>query len=83
MDNYWIDICSLQNSDSFNISLTVQRELVDLKLEVCTFFTDMLETHLFEVKDINERNLNKNNMIKVNKKNPIFNIKELKCNKIN
>ncbi len=48
-----------------NVSLTVQREIVDFKLEYAQFQTDMLEIHLDEVKDTNEKNLAKDHILRV------------------
>jgi hypothetical protein len=47
-----------------NILLDVQREAADLKLEFCAFLTEMLEINLNEVKEINERNLLKDHVLK-------------------
>jgi hypothetical protein len=59
-------MCSLQEANEHgNVSLTVQREIVDFKLEFAQFQTDMLEIHLEEVKDTNEKNLAKDHILRV------------------
>ncbi|RNA35696.1 cilia- and flagella-associated 46, partial [Brachionus plicatilis] len=57
---------SLQSpSEIHNISLPIQREVSDIKLELCSLMTDMLEMHLNEIKVSNAKSSNKDNMTKV------------------
>lgn len=66
MNEIWTEVNSLQPASAIqNVSLPVQRELVDLRLESTKLLTDMLEVHLNEITEINESNLNKNLIVKV------------------
>jgi hypothetical protein len=66
MNEIWAEVNSLQSASVIqNVSLPVQRELVDLRLEMTKLLTDMLEVHLNEIIEINENNLNKNQIVKV------------------
>lgn len=67
MDEVYVETLSLQSpSEQQNVSLAVQRELVDLKLELAQLLTDILELELKKVRDINENNLNKDKVLRVN-----------------
>ena len=62
----WIEVESLQQmNDLQTISLPIQRELVDLKLEMAQIMTDMLEVNLNEAKSKNSKALKQNNITKV------------------
>ncbi len=64
-NDIWIECSYLQSpTDLLNISLPIQRELVDIKLDIAQLLTDMLETNLIEVKTRNAKNLNQNNVTK-------------------
>ena len=64
-NDIWIEASSLQSTtDLLNISLPVQRELVDIKLEIVQLLTDMLETNLIAVKSRNAKNLQQKNVTK-------------------
>ena len=52
-------------NDLQSISLPIQRELVDLKLEIAQLMTDMLEVNLNETKTKNSNALKQNNITKV------------------
>jgi hypothetical protein len=72
VNGYWEDVLSLQENtvsaaaaDSTNVSLTVQREMVDFKLEFAQFQTEMLEVYLDEVKEANEKDLAKDMILRV------------------
>ena len=54
-----------QMNDLQTISLPIQRELVDLKLEMAQIMTDMLEVNLNEAKTKNSKALKQNNITKV------------------
>lgn len=60
------EIVSLQNwSDLQSASLPIQRELIDIKFELCQLLTDMLEAELNQISEKNESNLVKENAIRV------------------
>jgi hypothetical protein len=60
------EVTSVQNwTDIQSISLPIQRELVDLKLEICQLLTNMLEVELDQVIYKNVEDLNKDRVIKV------------------
>lgn len=57
---------SLQNwTDTQLISLPIQRQFIDLKLEFCHLLTDILEVELEQVIFKNESNLTKDTATKV------------------
>ncbi len=57
----WIEVESLQQiTDIQNISFPIQRELIDLKLEMSQLLTDMLELNLNDVIATTEKNMGKN-----------------------
>jgi hypothetical protein len=51
-------------NDLFTISLPIQRELTELKLELSRLLTDILEVNLVQITEINQQNLTKDNVIK-------------------
>ncbi|CAF0832143.1 unnamed protein product [Brachionus calyciflorus] len=57
---------SLHSSNEIqNASLPIQREVVEIKLEICKLLTDILEIHTKEIKNSNEKSSNQDNMSKV------------------
>lgn len=61
-----MDSISLQSSHELqNVSLPIQREMMDLKLEISQLLTDILQYHLEEVKEINDKNIKKDHLLKV------------------
>lgn len=61
-----VEALSLKSpSEIQNISLPIQREVTDIKLELSVLMTDMLEIHLNEIKLSNTKSSNKDNMTKV------------------
>ena len=63
----WIEIESLnQINETQNLSLPIQREMIDLKLETAQLLTDMLELNVNEVVNQNEKNMGRNAIHKVN-----------------
>lgn len=61
----WVEVGALQQlSDTQNISFPIQRELVDIKLEITQLLTDMLEVNLNEIKFKNAKNLQQNIILK-------------------
>jgi len=57
----WIEVESLQQiNDTQNISLPIQREMIDLKLEMSQLLTDMLEMNLNDAIATTEKNMGKN-----------------------
>ncbi len=66
INELWIEIVSLQQmNDIQNVSLPVQRELIDLKIEKSQLMTDFLEMNLNEVKAKNAKSLRQDNITKV------------------
>ena len=62
----WIELESLQQiNETQNLSLPIQREMVDLKLETSQLLIDMLEMNLNETIQQNEKNMGKNAIYKV------------------
>ena len=62
----WIELESLQQiNETQNLSLPIQREMVDLKLEKSQLLIDMLEMNLNETIQQNEKNMGKNAIYKV------------------
>ena len=62
----WIELESLQQiNETQNLSLPIQRELVDLKLETSQLLIDMLEMNLNETINQNEKNMGRNAIYKV------------------
>ena len=62
----WYEASTLQGLDELiGVSLPVQRELVDTKLEFASLLAEMLEHCLNETKADNSKNLGKDNVIKV------------------
>jgi hypothetical protein len=62
----WIELESLQQiNETQNLSLPVQREMIDLKLELAQLLTDMLELNLNETINENEKNIGRNAIHKV------------------
>ncbi len=45
--------------------MPIQRELIDIKLELVDLLDEILEAHLGQVIEMNEQNLSKDNVIKV------------------
>ena len=63
----WIEVESLQQiNETQNLSLPIQREMVDLKLETAQLLTDMLELNLNEIIILNEKNMGRSAIQKVN-----------------
>jgi hypothetical protein len=48
-----------------NTSLPIQRELVNIKLDLAFLLTEILDTHVNEIKEKNVKNLHKDHVIKV------------------
>ena len=66
MNELWIEVESLQQmNDIQSVSLPVQRELVDLKIEITQLMTDFIEMNLNEVKAKNSKSLRQDNITKV------------------
>lgn len=62
----WVEVESLQPiNEVSNLSLPIQREMIDLKLETVQLLTDMLELNLNEIISTNERNMTKDSIHKV------------------
>ena len=63
----WVEIVSANPSPTFlqHVSLPIQRELIDVKLDLSKLLTDMLDVHLNEVVVFNEKNMRKNHLVKV------------------
>ena len=65
LNESWCEVASLQSLDELNgVSLPVQRELIDAKLESASLLAEVLEQCLNEVKADNSKNLGKNNIVK-------------------
>ena len=63
----WAEIQCLQpQTELQNVSLPVQRELTDLKLEFSDLMIEMLQVYLKEIKEYNDNNLQKDYVVKVN-----------------
>ena len=62
----WAEIQSLQpQAELVNVSLPIQRELTDLKLDFSDLMIEMLEVYLNEIKEYNDSNLRKDEVLKV------------------
>lgn len=62
----YAEVAALQAwSDIHSISLPVQRELVDAKLELCHLLTEILEVELERIAEKNESDLTKERAVKV------------------
>lgn len=79
MDEILMETLSLQSSPEIqNISLPIQREFIELKLEISQLLTDILEIHLNEIKNLNDKSLSKDHLVKVKiyqKKKKFFSLK--------
>lgn len=67
VDKTWSELNAQINESVYelqNVSLHAQRQLVDLKLEYAQYLTDMLETHMIEVREKNEQDLRKDNVVR-------------------
>ena len=62
----WFDIQTYQSFHELqNTSLPIQRELVDMKLSLAILLTEILSTHLNEIRQKNVKNLKKDHIMKV------------------
>jgi hypothetical protein len=62
----WFDIQTYQSfTELQNTSLPIQRELVNMKLNLATTLTEILNIHLNEIKQKNVENLKKDHILKV------------------
>lgn len=61
----WSSVQAMQSyTDLINVSLPIQRELAECKLDVVDLLLDMLEMHLNEICELNEANLSKDPILK-------------------
>ena len=67
VNEMWIEIVSTMPTSTFlqQVSLPLQREMIDVKLEMSKLLTDMLEVYYNEVFVLNEKNMKKNYLVKV------------------
>ena len=62
----WFDIQTYQSfTELQNTSLPIQRELVNMKLNLATTLTEILNIYLNEIKQKNVENLKKDHILKV------------------
>ncbi len=62
----WYDVQgTYQYTSILGASLPIQREYINLKLNLAELLTHIFETHTNEIKEINYRNLQKDHVIKV------------------
>jgi hypothetical protein len=67
VNELWVEIVSSMPTSTYlqQVSLPLQREMIDVKLIMSRLLTDMLEVHLNEVLVFNEKNMKKNYLVKV------------------
>lgn len=62
----WYDTQTYQTYNELqNCSLPIQRELINTKLNLSQLLTEILDTHINELKATNKKNLEKDRVVKV------------------